>query len=358
MTEPTVLWVEDLEPAGGGPLAGGKIRRLAELARAGITVPRGFVVTTAAYRRCWAESGLEARISEHLAAGTDPGDLARVESVSERIREAFESVSLAEPLASDVAHAYEELCYRCRHVDVAVAVRSSATGEDLAEASGAGQHDSYLGVSGSEEVLAAVKRCWGSLFSARALLYRLAKGIPHHDSSMAVGVQELVPARASGVAFSIHPVTGKRDRMVIEGSWGWGEAVVQGLVTPDHVEVGKSDGRILRHDVADKAVVSTFDYRMGRVVETEMPNLFRAAPALDEEEIRALAETVLRIEALYGYPVDVEWVMDRHRRPGEPVTIVQTRPETVHAAAEDRATTPGWDPVAFAGKYAFGRRKQ
>jgi len=357
MSEPTVLWVDELDPVGAVSLAGGKIGRLAELARAGIAVPRGFVVTTAAYRAC-VNAGLGETIGEEFAAGIDPGNLARVELLSERVRQSFESISLAEPLASGLTGAYEELCYRCRHVDVPVAVRSSATGEDLPGASAAGQHDSYLGVSGSGEVLAAVKRCWGSLFSARAVLYRLAKGISHHDSPMAVGVLELVPARASGVAFSIHPVTGRRDRMVIEGSWGWGEAVVQGLVTPDHVEVGKSDGRILRHDVADKAVVSTFDYRTGRVIETEMPNRFRGAPTLDEEEIRVVADTVLRIEEYYGHPVDVEWVIDRHRRPGEPVIIVQTRPETVHAAAEEQATSPGWDPVAFAGKYAFGRRKQ
>ncbi len=357
MTDPPILWLEDLEPASAGPLAGGKIGRLAELARAGVTVPRGFVVTTAAYRACCAESGLEERIGEHLA-GIDPGDLAGVESVSDSIRRAFEAVVVSEPLAAAVADAYEELCYRCRHLGLPVAVRSSATAEDLADASCAGQHDTYLGLSGPEAVLAAVKRCWGSLFSARAILYRLAKGISHHDSPMAVGVLELVPARASGVAFSIHPVTGKRDRMVIEGSWGWGEAVVQGLVTPDHVEVGKSDRRVLRHDVADKTVVSTFDHALGLVVETEMPERFRRAPALDEEEIGAVGDAVLRIEEFYGHPVDIEWVIDRQRQAGQPVTIVQTRPETVHAGTEEQARAPGWDPAAYAARYAFGQRKR
>jgi pyruvate,water dikinase len=173
---------------------------------------------------------------------------------------------------------------------------------------------------------------------------------------MAVGVIELVNARASGVAFSIHPVTGKRDRMVIEGSWGWGEAVVQGRVTPDHIEVGKSDRRVLCYDVAHKAVVSAFDYEQGCVVECEMPKRLREEPILDDEQVAAVVDAVLHIEQHYGHPVDVEWVLDRHRRPGEPICVVQTRPETVHAAA-DSPGAPAWDPVAYAAKYAFGAKR-
>ena len=171
---------------------------------------------------------------------------------------------------------------------------------------------------------------------------------------MAVGVITLVHARASGVAFSSHPVTGNPHRMVIEGSWGWGEAVVQGLVTPDHIEIGKSDRRTLDYQVAEKTEVSAFDYAKGLVVTQEMPKLLRNERILDEDQIAAVVESVLSIEEHYGYPVDVEWVLDRHRRPGEPITIVQTRPITVKM--EEQASLPRWDPVAYAQKYAFSGR--
>jgi pyruvate,water dikinase len=154
------------------------------------------------------------------------------------------------------------------------------------------------------------------------------------------------------VAFSAHPVTGKTDRIVIETSWGWGEAVVQGLVTPDHVEVGKADGRVLRYQVATKTVVSNFDYAVGRVIETAMPARLVDRRVLDEEQIAAVVDAVLAVERHYGYPVDVEWVLDRHRREGEPVCIVQARPVTVIAPAADAAPTE-WNPAAMAAKYVF-----
>jgi pyruvate,water dikinase len=169
---------------------------------------------------------------------------------------------------------------------------------------------------------------------------------------MAVGVDELINARASGVAFSAHPVTGKTDRVVIETSWGWGEAVVQGLVTPDHVEVGKADGRILDYQVAAKKVVSNFDYAVGRVVETDMPARLVNRRVLDDEQIAAVVDAVRAVERHYGYPVDVEWVLDRHRRAGEPVCVVQARPVTaVNEAAEPAPTE--WNPAAMAAKYVF-----
>ena len=200
-------------------------------------------------------------------------------------------------------------------------------------------------------MLDAVRACWASLFNTRAVAYRLRAGTRHRDMPMAVGVIELIHARASGVAFSAHPVTGKTDRVVIETSWGWGEAVVQGLVTPDHVEVGKADGRVLKYQVADKTVVSAFDYAVGRVIETEMPARLVSRRVLDEEQIAAITDAVLAVERHYGYPVDVEWVLDRHRREGEPVCVVQARPVTVTAP---QAAPTDWNPAAMAAKYVFG----
>ncbi len=351
-----VRWVDELDED-AIPIAGSKIARLGALRRGGITVPDGFVVTTAAYARLLDQDGLGPWLDARLADVSDPADLDQVEQASAEVRQRIEDAPVPEDIGEAIGQAYDELSYRCYDLNVPAAVRSSATGEDAADASFAGQFDTYLGVSGRHRVVDAVRRCWASLFSARALGYRLRQGLDHRDSPMAVGVIELVQARASGVAFSIHPVTGKQDRMVIEGSWGWGEAVVQGLVTPDHIEVGKADRRVLAHHVGHKEVVSAFDYAAGMVVEHEMPKRLVDLPVLDAEQTAAVVDAVLLIEELYGYPVDVEWVLGRHRRPGEPVTIVQTRPVTVAGDASPSAVAaaPAWDPVAYAAKYAFGR---
>ncbi|WP_296370665.1 PEP/pyruvate-binding domain-containing protein [Pseudonocardia sp.] len=345
----SVVWVDEVDPAEAVALAGSKMGRLTELHRAGVEVPKGFAVTVDAYRRHCAESGLDARIDEVVTrVGPDATD-AEVEKASAEIRAMFEATPMSEGLAAEITEAYDELSLRCVDVNVPTAVRSSATGEDAADASFAGIFDTYLGVAGAERVIDAVRQCWGSLFTGRALAYRLRKNISHHAMPIAVGVIELIHARASGVAFSVHPVTGKPDRIVVETSWGWGEAIVQGLVNPDHVEVGKADGRVLKYDVAHKTIVSAFDFAAGRVTEIDMPASLADRKVLDDEQIDAIAAAVKNIEEHYGYPVDVEWVISRHRRAGDPVCIVQSRPVTVTAAVAPAA----YDPVALAQKYVF-----
>jgi pyruvate, water dikinase len=348
-----IAWLDEVAPEEAVASGGAKMGRLAELLAAGVQVPQGFSVTVEAYRRHCRESGLDPRIDAVLdGLGTEPTDAA-VEAASATIRGFFTETPCSEELTARLTEAYEELCLRCVDVNVPVAVRSSATGEDAADASFAGIFDTYLGVSGIERVLDSVRRCWGSLFTARALAYRLRRGISHHDMPIAVGVIELIHARASGVAFSVHPVTGKRDRIVVETSWGWGEAIVQGLVDPDHVEIGKADGRILRYDVARKKVVSAFDFAVGAVTEIEMPAKLADRKVLDDEQVGAIAEAVTAIEEHYGHPVDVEWVIGRHRRAGDPVCIVQTRPVTTTEPEPAVSAAPAYDPVALAQKYLF-----
>ncbi|GAA4845172.1 hypothetical protein GCM10023403_04130 [Pseudonocardia benzenivorans] len=349
----SVVWGDAAEPGEAVAAAGSKIGRLADLHRAGVEVPQGFAVTVDAYRRHCADAGLDPRIDAILAPlVADPAgpSEAEVGTASAAIRELFVTTPMSDALVAEITEAYEELCVRCVDVNVPTAVRSSATGEDAADASFAGIFDTYLGVSGAPRVLDAVRACWGSLFTARALAYRLRKGISHHDMPIAVGVIELIHARASGVAFSVHPVTGKPDRVVIETSWGWGEAIVQGVVDPDHIEVGKTDGRVLRYDVAHKAIVSAFDFADGRVTEVEMPARLADRRVLDDEQIGAVVEAVSAIERHYGYPVDVEWVISRHRRAGDGICIVQSRPVTV--TAQEQAPV-AYDPVALAQKYVF-----
>ncbi|MDD7937166.1 PEP/pyruvate-binding domain-containing protein [Actinomycetospora lutea] len=347
-----VVWIDEVDPARAIAAGGSKMGRLAELLRSGVEVPRGFAVTVDAYARHCRESGLDERIDAVISRlGSAPGE-AEVEAASAEIRAMFTATPVGADLTARLTEAYEELCLRCVDVNVPVAVRSSATGEDAADASFAGIFDTYLGVSGIDRVLDAVRNCWGSLFTARALAYRLRKGISHHAMPIAVGVIELIHARSSGVAFSVHPVTGKPDRIVIETNWGWGEAVVQGVVDPDHVEVGKADGRVLKYDVAHKRIVSAFDFAVGAVTEIDMPAKLADRQVLDDEQIGAIASAVRAIEEHYGHPVDVEWVISRHRRAGDPVCIVQTRPVTVTAAPEE-ATPAAYDPVALAQKYLF-----
>ena len=348
-----VLWIDGLGDDATA-LVGSKVANLARLRRMGLRVPDGFAVSTATYERFCRESGVAAEI-ESAVATIDARDDAAVESASALIRAAFAAATMPSDIAAAVGDAYADLAYRCRDMYVPVAVRSSATGEDGCNESFAGQFDTYLGLSGAAAVLDGVQRCWGSLFTARALQYRLKNDLDYRQCPMAVGIIELVQARASGVAFSIHPVTGKRDRVVIESSWGWGEAVVQGVVTPDHTEVCKEERRILTHQVNDKRVVSHFDYGAGCIVEGPMPERFRATSALAGDEILSIVDAVLAIEVQFGAPVDVEWVVDRHHTGERSLSIVQARPETVHSNAV--ATKPVWDPVAFASKYAFSGKR-
>jgi len=351
-----IAWVDEVAPDQAVGTCGAKMGRLAELLRAGVALPKGFTVTVEAYRRHWAQAGLDEVVDAALGglgagslAGAEP---AKVEAAAAAVRAELTRRDMGADLAALIGDAYEELSSRCFEINVPTAVRSSAIGEDSGTASFAGIFDTYLGMSGPDRVLRAVQQCWASLFNARAVAYRLRVGLSHHDMPMAVGVIELIHARASGVAFSAHPVTGKTDRIVIETSWGWGEAVVQGLVTPDHIEVGKADGRVLKYQVAAKNVVSAFDYAIGQVVETAMPARLVDRRVLDDEQIAAVVDAVLAVERHYGYPVDVEWVLDRHRREGEPLCVVQARPVT--ATAPVAATPTDWNPAAMAAKYIFG----
>lgn len=353
---PEVLWIADLNDE-HTPAVGSKMARLGQLRSWGLTVPQGFGITRAAYERFLEECKLNSIIDDKLAVVKDPSDAKGIGQVSREIRALVEAAEMPKPLREAIFDAYSELCYSRLHLNQPVAVRSSAIGEDAKHASFAGQFDTYLGLSGKGTVIKGIKRCWSSLFTRRGITYRLKNGLDHRDSPMAVCVLELINARASGVAFSIHPVSGKRDRVVIEGNWGWGEAVVQGLVTPDHVEVGKADGRILSYDVRDKLIVSTFDYAKGRVVEQEMPQRWRKEPVLDEQQVSSIHDAVCTIENKYGMPVDVEWVVPRSYRSGDPVIIVQTRPETVHGTTRSKGSGVAWDPVAMATKYAFKKKK-
>ncbi|MGR6922330.1 PEP/pyruvate-binding domain-containing protein [[Actinomadura] parvosata] len=278
---------------------GGKGASLARMARAGLPVPGGFHVTTGAYRAFVA--GFHDEILR--AAAEDPA----------RIPPLFAARDLPAGLAEEILRAYAAL-----GDDVPVAVRSSATAEDLPDMSFAGQQDTYLNIRG-DALLDAVRRCWASLWNPRAIAYRDQNGVPHDDVALAVVVQELVDADAAGVMFTADPLTGARDQTVINASWGLGESVVGGQVTPDTIKV--SGGEVIETRTGDKAVMTV---RVdGGTEERPVPAELRAAPVLDDAQALELAALGARVQALYGTPMDVEWT----RRAGT-FAIVQARPIT------------------------------
>ena len=288
------------------PLAGGKGASLGELLSAGIRVPDGYVVTTAAFRDAM---GALAQDVERRVSALDPTDTPRLATAIAEIRARVQSA----PPPS------------------AVAVRSSATSEDSAEASFAGLQDTYLWVHGGQSVLDHVRRCWASLYSVESVTYRLRRGIPETDLAMAVVVQQMVGSRSSGVMFTRSPLTGDRSVVAIDASWGLGSAVVSGDVTPDAFVVSKVTGEIVRRTVSTKTRWHQPDPGGHGVVEADVPTNLRDVPSLSDDEITELVAVARKVEAHYGCPQDNEWAVARTGSPGEIVFLLQSRPETVWA---------------------------
>jgi pyruvate,water dikinase len=305
---------------------GGKGASLARMAAAGLPVPPGFHITTAAYRRFVAENGLQDAI---LAAvqGVAPDQPATLDEAAAQISRLFAANPMPAGIAEAVRRAYAGLCAD----DPPVAVRSSATAEDLPEMSFAGQQETYLNMRGAAQVLDAVQRCWASLWTARAIGYRARHGIAPQDVSLAVVVQELVPADAAGVLFTANPVTGARDQVMINAAWGLGEAIVGGQVTPDTVLVNKADGSVVEQQINEKDVM-TVRTPTG-TQEAPVPADQRNQPVLSAAQAGDLARLGERIEDLYGRPMDIEWA----RNDGQ-VFVVQARPIT---ALPEPGTAPG-----------------
>ena len=296
-------------------IVGGKGASLGRLVRAGFRVPAGFHVTTGAYFDFVGRGGLhEAMLAALPAVGAS--DAAALGAASERIRELFAGQPLPAATAAAISAAYAAL-----GEDAPVAVRSSATIEDLAGLSAAGQHDTYLNIRGAAAVLDAVKRCWASLWSARAIGYRARYGIAPGDVSIAVVVQRLVLAEAAGVMFTVDPVSGAYEQIVISANWGLGESVVAGEATPDTAVVDRESGRLISYQPGGKKTMTVADGAGVRLTDT--PSDLRAAAVLSPGQAAELARIGLAIEELYRRPVDIEWALAA----GE-ISVVQARPVT------------------------------
>jgi pyruvate,water dikinase len=316
---------------------GGKALGLAEMTTAGLPVAPGFAVCTAAYRTYLEESGLQTAIEAALA-GASSSAPASVAAAERAIGEALASAQVPGDVAAAVTAEYDALCARVGVPDLSVAVRSSATAEDSAGASFAGEFETYVDVSGGAEVLAHVRRCWDSVFTGRALAYALDKGISPLDIEMAVVVQKTVRARAAGVMFTLSPVTGDRSRIVLEASWGLGLSVVGGEVTPDRYTVDKIRLTVCERVAGDKRI----EYRRGDA-PVGVPQERWAQLCLSDQQVLALARLGKSLERLQKCPQDIEFAVDEDLPEGSDVVLLQCRPETVWSS---RARRPAFDPTA------------
>ncbi|MGN6664724.1 MAG: phosphoenolpyruvate synthase [Solirubrobacterales bacterium] len=301
-------------------LAGGKGANLGELTAAGLPVPAGFVVGAPAYAAFCDETGLRERIAARLA-GLDVNDTAALERASREVRKDIERQPLPSWLAARIGDGYEALVGK--DAEVPVAVRSSATAEDSESASFAGMNETLLNVCGEEALLDAVRTCWSSLFGARTIYYRAKRGFGQAGVDIAVVVQRQIRSTRSGVMFTIDPSTGDRDRLIIEGAFGLGEAVVSGAVSPDRYVVAKGGLEVERREVRRKEL-AVLPLPGGGTETQDLDEEQGRRPVLSDSEVRTLAELGVRIERHYGSPQDTEWAFDEEGK----VWMLQSRPVT------------------------------
>jgi pyruvate,water dikinase len=327
-------------------IVGGKGASLGKLASAGFAVPDGFHITTEAYREFVSANALQQEIMAALQEAS-PTAATTLDAASVRIGGWFDTAHLPAELGAAIRSAYTDLCNRSLQGrdDLPVAVRSSATAEDLPGASFAGQQETYLNIRGADAVLAAAKKCWASLWTARAIAYRAKNGIDQEAVALAVVVQEMVNADAAGVLFTANPVNGYRDEIVINAAWGLGEAIVGGLVTPDTIVVDKASGKVKVQEVAEKTliIVPAGTGTEQRTLTDERRN----KRVLSSSQVRGLARIGREIEALYGTPLDIEWCRAENQ-----MFVVQARPITALPEAEPAAPTAWRLPN---GAYAAAR---
>ncbi|MGO1532321.1 MAG: PEP/pyruvate-binding domain-containing protein [Micrococcaceae bacterium] len=314
---------------------GGKGASLVTMTAAGMPVPPGFVITTAAYDAFLEESGIAEQILTALK-GLDTDDTTQVDRVSAEIRERLTSAPVPEGVRTATREAHESLMAQCGG-EVPVAVRSSATAEDLPEASFAGQQDTYLWIAGYGSVTEHIRQCWASLYTSRAIIYRLKNGIPDEGLSMAVVVQKMVNAQAAGVAITMNPANGDRSKVAVDASWGVGETVVSGMVTPDNILLDKITLQVVTEHLGDKHIelVPGAD----GLVEQQVPADRAGVRCLSDADLTAVVTLAKRAEKHYRCPQDIEWALDRDLPDGENLLLLQSRPETVHSSKKPAAAT-------------------
>jgi pyruvate, water dikinase len=311
---------------------GGKCASLGQMTQAGVAVPPGFAITTEAYQLMLDQHGLGAEITRHLK-GVDPENVDQLDKAAQTIRERIGSHPIPKSVDAAIRAAYTSLG------EFPVAVRSSATAEDLPDASFAGQQDTYLWIAGIDQVLDKVRDCWASLYTSRAIAYRAKNNIVHADVLMSVGVQKMVNAKCAGVAMTLDPSNGDRTRIVIDASWGIGETVVSGTVTPDNFTVEKVMEQILARKISDKHVELVGDPAKGVAIERPVDKARRKKACLTDAEVLAVARLAKSLEKQNKCPQDVEWAIDADLPDGQNLLALQSRPETVWSQKKKTTVT-------------------
>ncbi len=308
------------------PIVGGKTANLGEMVKAGFPVPNGFALTVAAYDLFLEENNLQARINEILK-NTDRHNPVELETSSKQIERLVMKSRVPDEVARETIKAYKKMSGKFRRS--LMAVRSSATAEDLPGASFAGQQATFLNIKGDANLLEAVKGCWASLFTARAIFYREENKIDHEKVKISVIVQKMIQSDVSGVMFSIDPVTNDKDRIIIESVWGLGEMIVQGSVIPDTYAVQKDTFAILSKEISDQGI--QLIKKGTKTLETDVPKNKRDLQKINDREIIALAKLAARLQEHYYYPQDIEWAKE-----GNKLYIVQSRPITTIESTDKR----------------------
>jgi pyruvate,water dikinase len=310
------------------PMVGGKNASLGEMIKSGIRVPPGFAVTTDSYLSFITETGIKDKISDILS-GVRPDDVSSLDEVSAEIQALIKTTPINKDVQAAINEGYSQLCQECGIKDVPVAVRSSATAEDLPTASFAGQQDTYLWVVEAENVINSVRKCWASLYTPRAIDYRNKNNFPHEKVLISVGVQKMVNSKAAGVMFTLNPTNGDPSKVVVEGSWGLGETVVSGSVNPDKFVVDKVMMETNEKTISAKHIKCVHNPDGGEVIDVDVEEDMQSKCCLEDLEIKKLVEIAKNIEVHYGRPMDIEWAIDEDFPFPESVFIVQARPETV-----------------------------
>ena len=323
--EQFLLWFEQLERK-DVDIVGGKSSSLGEMtAKTDVPVPYGFATTAYAYRYFIKESGLEEKMRSILSELTDVENSALLRDVSARLRDAIMAEKMPQDLQDAIGAAYVELGKRVGEENPYVAVRSSATAEDLPDASFAGQQDTYLNVQGAETIIAKVKECYASCFTDRAVYYREKQGFDHIEVALSAVVQMMVFSKTSGVMFTVNVATGDDPNILIEAAFGLGEYVVQGTVTPDNYTISKHDHKIIDRCVNEQDIMLVRK-KGGDCEEVQVPEELRKVQTLTDEQILELADYAKKIEKHYGCYMDMEWGVDERTNK---IWILQARPETV-----------------------------
>lgn len=323
---------------------GGKGASLVTMTAAGMPVPPGFVITTSAFD-AFIDAALIAQINE-LLESVDVDDVAGVDEISAKIRALILECPVPDGVHDATQTAYNRLQAQF-DIPVPVAVRSSATAEDLPDASFAGQQDTYLWLNGYAAVTEHIRHCWASLFTSRAILYRLKHEIPNDGLSMAVVVQKMVNSSAAGVAMTLDPTNGDRSKITVDASYGVGETVVSGTVTPDNIQLDKVTLDIVTEHIGDKHVELIPDAATNSLIERDVAPERREIRSLTDDQLTAVAQLAKRAEKHYGTPQDIEWSVDADLPAGENILLLQSRPETVHSSK-----TPTTNPAATSGGFA------